>query len=309
MGPWAAYSFSVVERDRERSRLTDIYHIAHIDDARRIVESGKIHARPVYDESILNTTRADIVWLSPVCWSDGSNYGTIRFHFDWTSIVNNKDIYWVEAVDYKNKAVRFLIREKNLPPAPWLTLLGKYDPVSEIGPLRKIGSEWYYASEYTLEILIECNLSLSDCVKIDAVKHHHQNCRLYKNGCIEFNREMSIPFAEFIGHIIGSKIHSADNTLTREEFSSGVSYYPNLQMPVLWLKNNLYKQVDFTGPVIHAEDVRQILRSACVQLGLGLGLDARNLVRMIGSRQVADQQLKLLIENHFEVPSKNLFPC
>ena len=77
----------------------------HIADARRIIEDNRVRARIVYDESQLNRSRTHVCWVSANTWAYGSIYGTVEFSFKWSDLVAGKQVYWVEAMTGKDRAL------------------------------------------------------------------------------------------------------------------------------------------------------------------------------------------------------------
>lgn len=92
--PWSAYGIDQDSATAEEFKY--VYHVAHLEDAIRIIEDGVIRASLVFDDSILKNTRTCVSWVSPNTWSPGSIYGNVAFAFRWKDIVKGKRIYWVE---------------------------------------------------------------------------------------------------------------------------------------------------------------------------------------------------------------------
>jgi hypothetical protein len=151
---WAPYRCRIpAQREQGFNRtvcctLTEVYHVAHVPDACRIIEDGRIKAGLIGDESPLKKTRTSVSWLSANSWSWGSIYGNVQFSFRWDDIIEGKQIYWVEAMHYRPHAYRFLITERNLSSS---SLVKTYDPESARGPLRPRDGTWYWNDQYTSE--------------------------------------------------------------------------------------------------------------------------------------------------------------
>ncbi len=93
-------------------------HIAHLPDAVRITEDAGVRASLIYDESVLTPTRTTVVWVSANTFRRGSIYGNVSFDYDWSSLVRNKQFYWVEwAPQYNPPAFRILITDQPPPPS------------------------------------------------------------------------------------------------------------------------------------------------------------------------------------------------
>jgi hypothetical protein len=116
--------------------LTTVRHTTHVPIARRIIEDGKIKAGLVYDKSKLKTSRLSVSWLSANTWTLGSIYGTAEFQFDWKSLVEDQNIYWVEAMDdYNPPAYRLLLSKQHIT-SP---LVKAYDPTTAKGASQARG--------------------------------------------------------------------------------------------------------------------------------------------------------------------------
>src|SRR5689334_17298236 len=109
MNEWEKYSIKG-DLAKVGAELDTVRHVVHVAPARRIIEDGRIKAGLVYDESRLNRSRISVSWLSANTWAFGSIYGTVEFQFDWKSLVQGQNVYWVEAMDkYNPTAYRFLL--------------------------------------------------------------------------------------------------------------------------------------------------------------------------------------------------------
>jgi hypothetical protein len=171
MKPWDKYRII----PGEEVEIERVRPVAHLTAAQRIVEDGTIRSGLVYDKSILNKSRIVVTWLSANTWNDGSLYGTVEFLFDWDDIVKDQKIYWVEGIDeYKPPAFRLLL-SKRITPSRHVV---EYDPEKDDGPLRFENGKWLRARNLNSEFMLEEDLSLSRCVELDFVKHHHRFCNL-----------------------------------------------------------------------------------------------------------------------------------
>lgn len=173
---WADYG--ITADDHGAAELKTVCHIAHLGDAIRIIEDRKIQASLVADESVLRNTRVRVSWLSANTWA-GSFYGNVRFWFDWADIVAGKNLYWVEAITYYNPAeYRILVTDRES------TRLTRYKPVPPapiIFDRRK--NKWYWNYRKTSAFMIESDLLLETCLKVDFVNHHESICRRFPADC------------------------------------------------------------------------------------------------------------------------------
>lgn len=97
---WEAYACGIPKKADDFSdgsclELTEVHHVVHVPEARRILEDGWVKAGLVHDESRLKSSRMCVTWLSANTWVNGSIYGNVQFTFDWRRIVENRRVYWV----------------------------------------------------------------------------------------------------------------------------------------------------------------------------------------------------------------------
>ena len=126
--------FRIRRGDRKAVELDVVRHVAHLPQARRIVEDKRIKAGLVYDESKLNTTRLSVAWVSANTWAWGSLYGTVEFQFCWAALIEqNLYIYWFEDMpDYRPPPYRFLLSTRKQPP----NFMIRHDREGKKGPPR-----------------------------------------------------------------------------------------------------------------------------------------------------------------------------
>ncbi|MCB9508119.1 MAG: hypothetical protein H6697_10725 [Myxococcales bacterium] len=148
--------------------------MTHLPSAISILQQQQIRSGLVFDKSLLNTQRVEVVWLSPNDWSgtSGFRYGNVRFQFDWASLVSGKKYYWVESIAYGVAACRILVTSKTHPK------LTAYDPAVGDGPWWYDGASGthYYNGKFCLEFMLEDDLPTSAIVRADFVNHHAENC-------------------------------------------------------------------------------------------------------------------------------------
>lgn len=156
-----------------------VTHTSHIDSALSIVSQREIRSGLIFDESKLNTERILVSWVSPNTWAWGYRYGNIHFSFDITSIIRDRQFFWVESVAYKIPACRILITDRDRSDT-----LQRYDPTKPNGPWwYDTGSEkHYYNGQYCLEFMVESALPLTVLRDFDFVDHHSQWCSIHRNN-------------------------------------------------------------------------------------------------------------------------------
>jgi hypothetical protein len=149
--------------------LDQISHVSHIHTALQIFAAGKINAGLVFDESLLNKRRIQVVWLSPNDWAYGSRYGNVRLYFDWKKLVEGMNYYWIESIAYNIPACRILVTEKD-----YCQRFPVYDPTKGDGPWwhRKSDDAHFWNGNFCLEIMLERDISLAEIQSFDFVTHH-----------------------------------------------------------------------------------------------------------------------------------------
>ena len=142
-------------------------------------------------------------------------YGTVRFIYDWNTILANRKMYWVESVDwYRWPAFRFLLTENDPPKNKKIKF---YDPQENKGPVRSKRGSWYYRSDRTSHFLVEGDVSIDQCAKIDFVDHVDGKCLSYGDSCSEEGRLSQQTSPRMMAYILGRDIHSVDSFLSPEK--------------------------------------------------------------------------------------------
>ncbi|MCY3789807.1 MAG: hypothetical protein OXH63_13575 [Gemmatimonadetes bacterium] len=178
---WRAYACKGSIGNDSYAEIDLVHHTAHVPQAQRIIEDGRINAALVYDESRLNRSRLAVSWLSANRWGLGSIYGNVDFSFRWPEVVAGRRIYWVEAItDYRPPAYRFLLTKRDLSDSK---LVQRYCPADDDGPLRFIDGKWYANLSFTSEFMIDDDLPMEVCRRIDFVQHHPSLCKDYGSRC------------------------------------------------------------------------------------------------------------------------------
>jgi hypothetical protein len=183
--------------------LDEVTHVAHTNDAIRVIEDRRIRSSLVYDKSCLNTKRTQVAWVSPKTWTNGYIYGNVAFAFDWASMVAEKKVYWVEHQRTTGQDIcRFLICDNKFTDHP----LDEYDYTKPHGPLFYCAEsdKWYHNNHFTSEYMILSDLKLSDCRGIRFVRHHPRYCNKEEARCPDLNLDGQEAGAEVICRLIGA---------------------------------------------------------------------------------------------------------
>jgi hypothetical protein len=163
-------------------QLTVVSHVCHVLTALDVLRTGSIKPQLIYDKSRLNTERILVVWLSPNDWSGagGFRYGNILFNLDWAKLITDKRFYWVGVAEYKPRACRILLTEKERDGQ-----LLPYSPRNGDGPWwdRHKENDHRWNGKFCLEVMLEEEIRLSDIKELKFVGHHSVRCSMKNQGC------------------------------------------------------------------------------------------------------------------------------
>lgn len=284
------------------SVLKEVRHIVHVGDARRILEDGRIKSGLIYDESRLNQSRLCVSWVSANTWAYGSIYGNVEFVFDWKTLLEERRIYWVEAMtDYNPTAYRFLLTDRNLKSKH----ITPYDPESDDGPLRKKKGKWYWNGEFTSEFMIEDDISLTDCTKLNFIDHHDSICRLNGPQCPARKQLVSKTGGQVLACILGNGLDEADHALLNPSDDEKLHFVADGAVGGIWRALGA-KSKYFTGVIMKAASRRAILRGALALYGSDQKAEAKKLVALLKSQDIFEKALEEVVRDHFGFKSYSL---
>ena len=281
--------------------LTQINHVAHLADARAIVDAGEVRPRPVYTKSRLKK-RVHVSWASANSWSNGSIYGTVEFTFPWAQLIAGRELYWVEAVEsYNPTACRFLITDRTPPSA---RRVAWYDPVTENGPLNRVGDAWHWNPDINAEFMIEAALPLTLCEKASFVSHH--GCRYAGARCPEARFAWTESAARFVGYLVGTRTTVSNAALLPDlRLPNGRPGLISLEGALSGLRDALGGGAQrFGGKVTGVERACRLVRAAALQYAFGEDEDARATVALIASELLFQRAVRRVLARHFKVPRK-----
>jgi hypothetical protein len=304
MTDWAAYKIAVPKGPKSQSGegrlLETVYHVAHVPEARRILEDGRLKAGLVYDESVLNRSRIAVTWLSANTWGLGSIYGNVEFTFRWSELIVDRRFYWVEAMTtYTPHAYRILLTERDLSRSKYVKA---YDPASEKGPLRQRGDEWYWNGDYTSEFMIEADIPLDDCVGFEFITHHDKFCSLHRSACPDLSCQPMRAGDRTIAFLLGNNLHSIDHVLKRPSIFDPKRLLSHaVDVGVDGIMRTLGRKDRFGGGIKAEPSRKSVLRGALAMYGGGQKKAARELIALLKSQSVFEAALADLVNEHFEI--------
>ena len=294
---WNRYSCDIPERDIDSSsraciELSEVHHVVHVPEARRILEDGRIKASLVHDESRLDRSRLPVAWLSANTWAYGSIYGSVQFTFDWDRIIEGRKVYWVEAMDYRPPAYRLLLSERGPTDS---SLVQTYDPENDDGPLKHKNGTWYWNGNYTSEFMVEADLPLGQCQEIEFIRHNDR-CRR-GSSCPEKGDTGQKSSRRVLAFILGNAVHTADGALWPAE--SDNSWKVNYCINEIWRALGS-KPEWFTGGIKKPASRQAVLRGALALYGSDQQEAARDLIALLASQETFGEALRDIVAMHFD---------
>ncbi len=275
----------------EWGQLTWLTHGTHLTEASRIAEDGRIAGGLIYDGK-LRTTRTEVIYFSPNTWHGGSRYGAFDFVVEWETLAQGRSLYWVEAIkSYKIPIYRFLLSQRN----PVGLAVTPYDPKADLGPIRQIGTEWFWARGYAAEVVIDEAWSLSDTLRLNFVKHHDDYCSLKNRHCPEAGWGKSWrKHAAFMGWLLGRGLVSLNEQLVEAGKVSDEA-----QSALGHLHRAIIDSENFGGPIADDENAKAVVRAAGLLMHGGQLKQARQVMALIDTEDRASRVFRDLVADQF----------
>lgn len=311
MNEWTPYKFSVPKQGSKTTgkspgaELTEVYHVAHVPHARRILDDNMIRAGLIGDESRLKSTRTSVAWFSANYWNPGSIYGTVQFTFNWKDLIEDNQVYWVEDMDYPNPAYRFLFSQRDLSKSKQLK---SYDPETDDGPLKFSSGVWYWNAKYTSEFMLDRDVCLDECTELSFISHRSDNCRLNPGTCEEANQGKVQSSGGLISYVLGRGLTSANHAL--------ISSCPKLAQPRLNEATEsgiatIYRALapqngTPAGPIKKLESSVAVVRGALLLYGSAKVPEAKQLAHLCHSKAKFESALTEIVRKHFGLPNYKL---
>ena len=243
--------------------LTHVFHVAHLDVGLQICHDTTIRARLISDKSILRNERILVVWLSPNDWSNagGFRYGNVLFGYEWRLLIDGKNYYQIEKIDYGIPALRILVTDKD-----YDKQFPRYDPKVKDGPwwYNEAENQHYWNGEICLEIMLEDDLSLKDASFMDFVLHHPARCSVAPYSCSTRGTTGAKAGAQFVAALTGNEEATQNLPLIRTQDNM---VYPTSALgfacDALWERLSRLK-VEWRGDIEADSDLAISLGRACL---------------------------------------------
>ena len=282
--------------DPRWSQLARVQHVTHVALARRIVEEGRISPGLV-GEGILAATRERVTWVSPNTWEPGPRYGSVEFAFEWLPLVGARRLMWVEPIKYGLQTVRLLLTDR---PAHWLPFgVLAYDPTTDDGPIQLLAGSWYKRHDIVVEVMIDGDISLAQCLELGFVNHHPRYCSLGLSNCAEAGATLRAK-SQIFGYIIGAGLHGADHALVSGDKPIGGL---NPGYSDLWFSLRFSQ---CKGPIATLEEAKILARAAALLAGVGQLDAAKRAFHLIANQALALDAMNDVIRDHFDRPGLEL---
>lgn len=283
--------------------FSTVRHIAHIDDAVRIIEDGMIRSSLVWDESRLKNSRTCVSWVSPNSWAYGSIYGNVSFEFDWETIVNDRDLYWVEDVrSYNPPAYRILVTDKDYDSDESVV---PYDETKPEGPLYWDGKTWYRNGHYTGEIMVDSDLSLRNCREIEFVKHHPKICAKNGSGCPELGSSQYEVGTRIMANLIGRGLRR-HRRLFLEKRNDEFEFTPNTASILSKLIQDFTYEFEDTDAVVTGKNRISLLKAALILYGEDDYDEAFALSKLLGSKSAVKKSFRSILSEFFRLSPEQI---
>jgi hypothetical protein len=205
---------------------------------------------------------------------------------------------WVEVQkNYNPKACRFLITDEDVSHLP----VQLYNASRDEGPLRYAEGLWYWNWTYTGEFMLQSTLWLSDCHKVDFIKHHDAYCSI--GGCNDRGKDGDRAAGRVIAYVLSRGINIIDDPLITTKPKKALSFavYRGLWRILFALGASAG---NLEGSLKTDVSVDAALRAALLQYAAGELDAAKQTASLIGSGEIFRRRLSNLVEDHFGLKSE-----
>ena len=214
----------------------------------------------------------------------------IGTHPSW----RNRKMYWVESVDLVRVGPLFVFfLTENDRHSTKNKRIKFYDPQENKGPVRSKRGSWYYRSDRTSHFLVEGDVSIDQCTKIDFVDHVDCKCLSYSDSCSEKGRLSQQTSPRMMAYVLGRGIHSVDNFLSPEKAKTLGDF--GIRGLIRELKEGDWK---FKGTVSNRNRSEALLRGALSLYEAEFDEEAKVVLSQLSNDKVFHKALRKLVGKH-----------
>ena len=199
-----------------RQELKEVRHVAHVADACSILLDGQINASVFEGDGKLASYPKPVTWLSANTWARGSIYGNVEFVFDWQEIIDGRRLYWIDTVYRRSITYQILLTSNRARRGVGVP----YKPVIHRGPVVCEDQHWLWNGDSRVaEFILDSELSLAQCKRIDFVDHCQDYCKNQGVNCHDLTLYKSSARMQLMAFVLANECHNADEVLRRKHLS------------------------------------------------------------------------------------------
>ncbi|TYP94877.1 hypothetical protein LX73_0168 [Fodinibius salinus] len=275
--------------------FSNVRHVCHISTAINIIQDHKIKPRLITDKSKLRSTRTKVCWLSPNEWGIGYRYGNVSFEFNIDELIDGKNIYWIESIDYDIPACRFLITNEEKPN------LKAYKPKLKNGPwwYNQENDTHYFNGYYCLELMLEEEILLDELLKLEFVKHHSSYCARYRTSPKKCNELGSLGAKAGSLFLAKAVTQALDLSLIKDSLLEEKGEVTvNFENALAYLIPGPFSKLEYNNVIDKESDaVKPIVRGILNSLALDEYDEAKELAKLLDSEEkIIETSFKLVAE-------------
>ena len=212
-------------------------------------------------------------------------------------MIPDRKLYWVEAIEFKRPAYRFLISSKD--PSE-LTLVTRYDEVRDTGPIRKFKDKVDWNGQFTAELMIDENLSLKQCRQIKFLSHHPSYCAKQKIKCSDRGCPGRKAGSIMMAAILGRRLMSAKQLMLTGDKITGF-----VRRATVDLIGELRDQVQGNG-FEAPEESEALLRASLLAFGYRDDNLFKQLIKVISNKTTIRDGITRIMADYFDVENDEM---
>ena len=155
---------------------------------------------------------------------------------------------------------------------------------------------WYWRCDRTSQFLVEGDLSIDLCKRIDFVDHVDRKCVHYGNSCVEKGMLSQQANPRIMAYILARDVHRADVFLSPEKAKS----LPDFGIRGL-VRELMEGDWEFNGKIRKRRCRESVLRGALLLYDAGFFDEAKIILKQLANKAVFDKALRELVAKHFDL--------